>query len=177
MLLADKRSVIYSFASRVWGRVAVYAVGHDQYIARIEPRHFTEYHKPFLGIESPSLLAAVHAFLASIGPGFLLGIACVLVGWMGSRPRISDRYVMNGVIVVIACAELSSLLSGLWVYQTGRSFYPDFLFPEVTKSLVITQTIQVTCYLASVLFSGALLLAILCKRRRIRPLQVELCRD
>ena len=164
VLLTESRSVIYSFACKIWLRVAVYAVLHDQYIVRIDPEHFTAYHKPLWTIESPALLAAVHAFLASIGPGFLLGIACAVAGWMGSLPRIPDRFVKRGVLVVIAGAEIAGLLSGWWVFSTGTSFYPSFIFPEETLSLVITQTIQVTCYLASTIFSIALVCSILWKR-------------
>jgi hypothetical protein len=167
VLLTERRSVIYSFACRVWWRVALYAVLHDQYIVRIDPRHFTDYHKPLWSIKSPALLAATHAFLASIGPGFLLGIACAVAGWMGSRPRIPDRYVLRGVLLVIVSAEITALLSGLWVLTTGKPFYPDFIFPEETLSLVITQTIQVTCYLASTFFSTVLVCSIWRKRQRM----------
>ena len=170
VLLTESRSVIYSFAGKIWLRIAAYAVLHDQYIVRIDPEHFTAYHKPIWTIESPAVLAAVHAFLASIGPGFLLGIACAVAGWMGSRPRISDHYVMRGVLVVIAGAEIAALLSGWWVFATGNSFYPSFIFPEEKLSLVITQTIQVTCYFASALFSIALVCAILWKRKKMGDL-------
>jgi hypothetical protein len=164
-LLADSRSAIFAFAARVWFPVAIYAVLHDQYIVRIEPRHFTDYHPIVLGVTSPALQAAILAFFASIGPGFLLGIACVVAGWMGSRPRIPDHFVMRGVLVVIGCGEIASLLSGLWVFKTRQALYPDFVYPEETLSLVITQTMQITCYLTSSLFSIALVAAILWKRR------------
>ena len=166
-LLAERRSAIYAFAARVWLPVAIYAVAHDQYVVRIEPRHFIQYHEQIPGIVSPALQAAILAFFASIGPGFMLGLACVVAGWIGSRPRIPDRFVMRGVLVVIACAELASLLSGLWVYKTGQPLYPDFVYPEETLSIAITQTIQITCYLASALFSLALVAAILWKRHRL----------
>lgn len=94
----------------------------------------------------------------------MLGLGCVVAGWIGNRPRIPDRFVMRGVLTVIVCAEIACLLSGLWVFKSGRPLYPDFVYPEETLSLVITQTIQITCYLASALFSIALLAAILWKR-------------
>ena len=115
-LIKEGRWASYSFILRVWVRVAIYAVCHDQYIVRIEPRHFTEYHEPLWGLESPALLAAAHASLASIGPGCLLGVACLLAGWFGSYPRIPDRSVMKGVWLVIGGAELVSLV-------VERAFY------------------------------------------------------
>jgi cytochrome bd-type quinol oxidase subunit 1 len=147
--------------------VAIYAVLHDQYVVRIEPRHFADYHPLVWGVTSPALQAAILAFCASIGPGFMLGIACVLAGWIGSRPRISNRFVIRGVLTVIVCAEIASLLSGWWVFGTRRPLYPEIVYPEQTLSLMITQTIQITCYLASALFSVALIAAILRKRRRM----------
>ena len=167
-LIKEGRWASYSFILRVWVRVAIYAVCHDQSIVRIEPRHFTEYHGDLWGMESPALLAAGHAFLASIGPGCLLGVACLLAGWFGSYPRIPDRSVMKGVWLVIGGAELVSLLSGLWVYQTGRHFLPDAVFPEFTLSLVITQTMQLMCYAASAVFSCLLLGWMVWKRMRMR---------
>ena len=163
-LLTDSRSAIFAFAARVWVPVAIYAVLHDQYVVRIEPRHFADYHPIVWGVTSPALQAAILAFFASIGPGFMLGIACVVAGWIGSRPRIPDSFVMRGVLVVIVCAEVASLISGLSVFKTRQPLYPDFVYPEETLSLVITQTIQITCYLTSALFSIALIAAILWKR-------------
>jgi hypothetical protein len=110
----------------------------------IEPRHFTDYHPLAWGVTSPALQAAILAFFASIGPGFMLGIACVVAGWIGDRPRIPERFVMRGVLAVIACAEIASLLSGFWVFKSRQPLYPDFVYPEETLSLVITQTIQIT---------------------------------
>ena len=150
---------------RVWFPVAIYAVLHDQYIVRIEPRHFTGYHPLVWGVTSPALQAAILAFFASIGPGLMLGIACVVTGWIGDRPRISNRFVMRGVLTVIACAEIVSLLSGLWVFKSHQPLYPDFVYPEETLSLVITQSIQITWYLTSALSSIGLVTAILWKRR------------
>lgn len=97
----------------------------------------------------------------------MLGIACVMAGWMGDRPRIPDRFVTRGVLAVIVCAEIASLLSGWWVFTSRRPLYPDCVYPEGTLSLVITQTIQITCYLTSVLFSLVLVAAIIWKRRRM----------
>lgn len=119
-LLPDSRSSIYAHATRIWFPVAIYAVLHDQYVVRIEPRHFTEYHPLVWGVTSPALQAAVLAFFASIGPGLMLGLGCVVAGWIGNRPRIPDRFVMRGVLTVIVCAEIACLLSGLWVFKSGQ---------------------------------------------------------
>lgn len=173
-LLPDRRTSIYAYAVRVWFPVAIYAVLHDQYVVRIEPRHFSDYHPLVWGVTSPVVQAAILAFFASIGPGWMLGLGCVVAGWIGDRPRISNRFVMRGVLTVIVCAEIASLLSGLWVFKTRRPLYPDFVYPEATLSIVITQTIQVTCYLASALFSIVLLAAIVWKRGRMEYLRPAL---
>ena len=156
-LIDEKRSKTYPEILRVWVLVALYAVAHDQYLVRIEPRHFTEYHAPLWEIENPAILAAIHSFLASFGPGLTLGMACVLVAWKGAYPRLSRRFILTGVLVVILLTEGTALLSWLWVRRHGASFYPDAFFPERSLPLVTTQTIQVTCYLASAMFSFLLL--------------------
>lgn len=165
-LLSEKRSITYLMLLGVWGIVALYAILHDQYIVRIAPEHFTVYHEPLLGIEDPIRLAAVYAFWASFSPGLLLGMACVVVARGGAEPRIPVRFVLKGVLVVVVLTEVVSASVGYYVYRSEQGVYPDSWYPEYSVPLLVTQSIQVTCYFVSAFFSCLLLLGMMGQRYR-----------
>src|SRR5579859_2811990 len=138
----ESRKSVYSLSLGIWAIVAVYAVLHDQYIVRIAPRHFTEFHEPMWGIRYPKLLAAAYAFRSSWYPGILLGMACALAARADSMPRLSVRFVLKCVIGLVALTELVSIVSGVVAWQRGQGIYPDEFYPTSNVPLQITQTIQ-----------------------------------
>ena len=156
--LMESRRTTYGIILGVWGIVAVYAILHDQYIVRISPEHFTVYHHPLLGIEDPYWLAAAYAFLASFSPGLLLGVACLFTARIGNAPKISVGFVLKGVVVVVILTEVVAASAGLYVYQSEKGIYPESWYPEKSVSILVTQTIQVTCYLSAAFFSGLFIL-------------------
>ncbi|BDS07418.1 hypothetical protein NT6N_24580 [Oceaniferula spumae] len=168
-LLNEKRSVTYSILFKVWLLVAVYAVLHDQYIVRIAPEHFTIYHDPLLGIEHPATLAAVYAFGASFSPGLLLGFSCAVFARGGSLPKLSVKCILIGVIAVIILTELSAAFSGFIVYKSGSVIYPESWYPSHSLRMMVTQTIQVTCYIAAAVLSVILLVTLLAIRYKNKP--------
>jgi hypothetical protein len=157
-IIQDDRSNFYKVVLGVWAMVAVYAMAHDQYIVQIAPKHFSEYHSEILGIQNLQLLALVHAFGASFSPGLLLGTALFFVTRAGPQPKLKIRKIYIGTLVVIGITELISASSGLIVYMTGQPLYPESWYPEQSLPIWITQTIQLTCYATSALFSAMLLL-------------------
>lgn len=162
----EKRTVTYSTILGVWAMVALYAVLHDQYIARIAPEHFTEYHPQIWGIEDPYRLAAALAFGASFGPGLLLGTACLLAARAGSFPKQRIKSVFLGVVAVIAATEFFSASLGGWVYCTKQPLLPTWCYPDHSLPLLVTQTIQISCYLLGAVLSGVLLVYIVSTRYR-----------
>jgi hypothetical protein len=146
-LLNERRSVVYVLVLGIWAEVFLYCVLHDQYLIRIAPEHFTEYHAPLWGIANHSLLAIAWAFKASIGPGLLLGLAAVFVGRAGPWPKIPVARMLKMVAGLIVVTELAGLASGGYAWQTGEMLYPAAVYPEETRPLITTQTIQLTCYL------------------------------
>ncbi len=168
-LLDEPRSISYSIILGVWGLTAIYAAVHDQYIVHIAPEHFTIYHKPLWNIQSPELLALAYAFRASLGPGLILGMVCAFVARLGPQPKVSPRYVLTGTIVVIACAEILSVMSGLWVYFKQDTLYPAIWYPDKSQAILITATIQFSCYLFGATLSLIFLLIIIRKRIRSKP--------
>lgn len=163
-LLNETRPITYAIVFGIWAEVFLYCLLHDQYMVRISPRHFTVYHDPLWGIENPYLLAAGWAFRASIGPGLVLGLAALFLGRAGSRPKIAPATMLKVVPWLILVTELAGLATGAWVWRKEEPLYPDAIYPDGTMPILISQTIQVTCYLAGGLVSLGFLVWLVRKR-------------
>jgi hypothetical protein len=75
--------------------------------------------------------------------------------------------MLKAVPCGIAATEAAGLLAGAWVWRTGLPVYPAAMYPDFSKPLLTTQTIQLTCYavggLAGLVFLGWIV------RQRRRP--------
>jgi len=165
-MLDEKRSVVYTLVFGIWAEVFFYCVLHDQYLIRIAPEHFTVYHAPLWGITDLTTLAFAWAFKASIGPGLLLGLAAVFVGRAGSLPKMPVKRMLKVVAGSIVVAELAGLLAGAYAWKTGEMIFPEIIYPEETRPLITTQTIQLACYVVGVLTSCGFLAWVGWWRRR-----------
>lgn len=166
-LLQEKRSVAYAIVFGIWAEVFLYCLLHDQYLVRIAPEHFTVYHEPLWGIENHSLLAAAWAFRASIGPGLVLGLAAMFLARGGTRPKIAPGTLLKIVPWLILITEICGLLAGWWSWRNDRPLYPEAIYPDLTRPILTTQSIQLTCYAAGALVSGIFLSWIVWHRRRL----------
>lgn len=145
-LLREKRTVTYAIVLGIWAQVLLYCVLHDQYLVRIAPEHFTVYHDPLWGIEKPALLAVAWAFRASIGPGLGLGLAALFLARAGSRPKLAPRRLLKVVPWLLVATEGVGLAAGAWVWKAERPLYPEIVYPDLTLPILISQSIQLTCY-------------------------------
>jgi cytochrome bd-type quinol oxidase subunit 1 len=166
-LLQEKRSVAYAIVFGIWAEVFLYCVLHDQYLVRLAPAHFTEYHAPLWGIENLSLLAAGWAFRASVGPGLVLGLAALFLGRAGNRPKIEPHTMLKIVPCLILLTEACGLLAGWWAWKNERPLYPEIVYPDLTRPILTSQSIQLTCYAAGAISSGIFLGWIVWHRRRV----------
>lgn len=157
MCQGESRLGMYSLAFGIWAIVAVYAVLHDQYIVRIAPAHFTQYHDPMWGIRYPKVLAAAYAFRSSWYPGLLLGIACTLAARADSMPRVGPRFVLKAVVALVLLTEFVAAFSGGVAYRRGAGIYPDEFYHDSRLLLQVTQTIQLTSYWMAALWSAFLI--------------------
>jgi hypothetical protein len=57
-LFDEKRGRAYAIVFGIWLMVAIYSIGHDQYVVGIAPQHFTVYHAPIGQLRAPRALAA-----------------------------------------------------------------------------------------------------------------------
>jgi len=165
-LLDEKRPVTYAIVFGIWAEVFLYCLLHDQYLIRISPEHFTVYHPPLWGIRNLSLLATAWAFRASIGPGLVLGLAALFLGRAGKQPKLGVGTMLKVVPVLILVTELAGLIAGGWVWKSGKMLYPEPVYPDFTLAILVSQTIQVTCYAAGALVSVGFLGWIVWKRRK-----------
>ncbi|MDF1756199.1 MAG: hypothetical protein P1U89_25655 [Verrucomicrobiales bacterium] len=163
----ERRSVSYTILLGVWAIVAVYAVLHDQYIVRIAPEHFTVYHDSVFGIESPEVTAAILALGASVSPGLTLGMACVFVARWGRRPKVKRHSIFGGVLFVVIMTETLCASVGFYVYRSRIPVFPEFLYPDHSLPMLVTQSIQLSCYFGGAIFSGLFLMAMLVYRKRM----------
>jgi hypothetical protein len=166
-LLDEKRGVSYAIVFGIWAEVFLYCVLHDQYLIRIAPEHFTEWHPPLWGIENLSLLALAWGFRASVGPGLILGLAALFLGRVGRWPKVAPGTILKAVPCGILVTEAAGLLAGAWVWKTGQPLYPAAMYPDFSIPLLITQTIQLTCYAVGGLV-GLIFLGWIVRQRR-RP--------
>lgn len=75
-------------------------------------------------------------------------MAALFLGRAGSRLKVAPGKMLKVVPLGIVATEAAGLLAGAWVWRTGRPIYPPALYPDFSKPLLITQTIQLTCYAA-----------------------------
>lgn len=152
----------------VWLMVFVYAAIHDQVIIRIHPEHFTVWHYEIPFTRDLSLLALLYALGGSISPGLFLGTVLYVTGRLFNLPKKSRSWIFVRVGLVIVLAEICAAIAGLAAWRMGRGVYPDFFYPDYSAGLAITQSAQLTAYLAGAFFSMLLVVGTWWSRIRER---------
>lgn len=131
--------------------IVTWAVLHDVYLIGIEPRHFTEFHRPLLPLQNHFLLALQYAVVASLGPGLLFGFIAWSAACRGSRTGCPLGWALGGFILVLLAVEL--ILRGIGheaSLRYGRNqppIYPEAFYPEQSQGIVYTQTVNISAYL------------------------------
>jgi hypothetical protein len=165
-LLREKRSVTYAIIFGIWAEVFLYCVLHDQYLIRISPEHFTVHHDPLWGISDLTLLATAWAFRASIGPGLGLGLLALFLARAGRRPKVAPGRLLKIVPWLLLATEIAGLAAGAWAWKTRQPLFPEIVYPDLTLPMLISQSIQLTCYGMALLVSLGFLGWIVRERRR-----------
>ena len=70
------------------------------------------------------------------------------------------------IFSTICVALAAGLLAGAVAWKTGRPVFPESIYPDLSPPMVISQSIQVTCYAASGLVSLLFLGWIVWRRAR-----------
>jgi hypothetical protein len=144
--------------------VVLWAVLHDSYLIHVEPRHFTEYHRPLLPISNYYLLALQYGSIATFGPGLFFGFLAYFACRYGNKPKVQLSHALIGFIVLTLVVEVILLSLGSYsrnqVQQGQPPLYPEFLYPDLTLGIVYTQTVNISAYLLAPALGAAYLLCI-----------------
>jgi hypothetical protein len=145
--------------------VLAYGLLNDQVIVAIAPQHFTVFHPHYFPFQQPWAQALCFAAVATGGPGLAWGILLYWVGHYGTGPPIRPRATLVGVLVVLLLTAAIAWGLGWHAHRTGQPFYPRFFYPVDDKAMYVTQTVQLTNYLAGLVGSLAWLLTLAAYRR------------
>jgi hypothetical protein len=138
--------------------IVAWACAHDLYLISIEPRHFTEYHRPLLPIHNHALLAIQYAIIATFGPGMVFGALACAASVVGKRPPHSLRFAWAWFVPFIFAIEATALGVGTWarsLHAAGLPLpYPDWLYPDDTAGIAYSQSVNLTAYLGAAVLGG-----------------------
>lgn len=150
--------------------IITWAFVHDLYLIHVEPRHFTDYHRPLLPLSDLRLLALQYATVATLGPGMVFGALAFSSSRLGSRSPHTLRFAWLSFVPFIALIETSALLVGKLAssrHAAGHPLpYPASLYPDETAGIAYSQSVNITAYLAAATFGALYLLTLLLLRKR-----------
>ena len=166
----SEREPLARFALVFGGMVVAWACLHDLYLIRVEPRHFTEYHRPLLPITNHALLAAQYATVATFGPGLVFGFLAWLACRAGPRAMVPLRSAAGGFALVMLLVEGALLIVGARArarIEAGLPpLYPFWAYPDETPGILVSQTVNISAYLIAPAIGALYLLARFLGRRR-----------
>lgn len=141
--------------------ILAWACAHDLWLIHVEPRHFTEFHRPLLPLTDPRLLALQYATVASLGPGMVFGALAYAACRAGRGAPWSLGRVAASFGVVLLAVEVAVVALGRWSLARWRAGgdppYPVGLYPDFTDGIVFSQSVNISVYLLAPT-SGALFL-------------------
>ncbi len=172
------RDQLARFALTFAAIIVGWAVAHDLHLIHVEPRHFTEYHRPLLPITDLRLLALQYATVATLGPGLVFGALAYVVcrGNLLSRvppaPPLPLRAAALGFAGVVVIGELVILGLGAYSlnqYKAGAGpLYPLALYPDRTEGIIHSQSVNISAYLVAPALGATYLFGIWLRRARFR---------
>ena len=164
----SERDQLARFALTFAAIIVGWAVAHDLYLIHVEPRHFTEYHRPLLPLHDLRLLALQYATVATVGPGLVFGALAYAACRAGRPAPLALRPVALGFAGVIATGEMIILALGRYSFSTYKAgygpLYPAVLYPDTTDGIIYSQSVNISAYLVAPAF-GTAYLAVLALRR------------
>lgn len=168
----NKGSPYPSFAVAFASVIVFWAVLHDFHLMQVEPRHFTEFHRPLLPLKNHFLIALQYATVATLGPGLTFGFLACFACTSGPGKKVELRQLVVRFILLISLIELVLLsiggLSEFVFLKSGSTLYPASFYPELSTGIVYTQTVNISAYLIAPLVSS-IFLALIWKQRLRNP--------
>ncbi len=148
---------IIGFASLI----VTWTILHDIVLIHIEPRHFTEFHRPLLPFTHPVLLAIQYAIVATLGPAMLFGA----LAWAAFRRRAillpSALALFAPVLLLIELLAHVIARASVARWQAGLPLlYPKAWYPELTPGVIYTQSVNISSYFSATFLGISWLLLI-----------------
>ncbi len=171
--MAGKHRDFLPISLGVFALVVAYAILNDQVIASISPDHFTLYHPHYFPFENAHLQALCFAVVAAGGPGLAWGILLYWAGHYGPGPVVGRWATLLGAAIVILLTATAAWGIGWRESISGQPPYPMFFFPSDDLKLYLSQTVQLTNYLAGSVGAVVWLTVIFCWRQLQSPVPEE----
>ncbi len=169
----QERGEVVRFALVFCGMIVTWACLHDLYLIGVEPRHFTEYHRPLLPITHHGLLALQYATVATVGPGLVFGFLAWLACRAGKRRAISLGRAAGGFAIVVLVIETGLLLLGAHArerFEQGLApLYPLWAYPDHSLGILVTQTVNISAYLFAPALGAIYLAGLFLTRAKAHP--------
>lgn len=167
----NERRMLSRFALVFALTIITWATLHDWHLISVEPRHFTEYHRPLLPLTHHGLLAFQYALVATLGPGLAYGAVTYAAARAGTWPKLSLRFALGCFLPVLVLIESACLMVGEVArvqHAVGAPLpYPDWLYPDSTAGIAYSQSVNITAYLGAVVFGVGCQCGLLVARRRL----------
>ena len=167
----NERAPLTRFALVFCGMIVTWACLHDLYLIGVEPRHFTEYHRPLLPIKHHGLIALQYATVATLGPGLVFGFLAWLACRAGKRRFVSLSRAAQGFALVMAVVETALLLLGAHARERCEQglapLYPLWAYPDQSPGILVTQTVNISAYVLAPAVGALYLAAIFLTRSRV----------
>lgn len=168
-LSEPERSHLSGFMITFGLTIVAWACAHDLYLIGIEPRHFTEFHRPLLPLTNHTALAIQYATVATLGPGMVFGALSYATARVGSPPQLTLKTAWCSFLPFIVIIEAAALLAGEFArtrHAAGQSLpYPLPLYPDDTAGIAYSQSVNITAYLAAAMFGAIYQAALVILRR------------
>lgn len=100
-----------------------YGVVMDQITIRVCPEYFTVAHPRIVNTGSLTLIALAWGVVATWWAGAIAGVAFALAARAGSPAKLTSRYFVRPVLVLLAAMAACALAAGFggdWMASTGR---------------------------------------------------------
>ncbi len=144
----------------VYALVALFGVLNNEAIATVSPMHFVVYHPRYFPFENAHLQALGFALIVTGAPGLAWGILLYWAGHYGPGPIVGVRATLLGAAVVVILTVSLAWLVGWRETASGIPPYPIFFFPSEDPKLYLSQTVQLTNFIAGFIGASAWLIGI-----------------
>jgi hypothetical protein len=128
--------------------VTGYGLANDQWIAAIAPEHYAIFYPHYFPFAQAWAQALCFALVGTGVPGLAWGILLYWAGHYGPGPMVGRRATLLGVAAVVLLTSIAAWGLGWRVAVSSKHLYPAYFYPTDNYEIGVTQTVQLTNYIA-----------------------------